>query len=568
MSFNSYEFIFAFFPATLAGFLLLVIFGGRTAVISWLIFASIAFYAIASVRSLLVIAPAVLLDYFIALTLLNDSHRRRLRLIVFSIGITANIFTLGYFKYKNFFLDTINTTLNTNFELTQWILPLGLSFITFQKIAFLADVQSGQIKSVRFLDFLLFALFFPRTIAGPIIHYEDIVPQLTRTTWRETKTNVVVGGCLFTIGLFKKTVIADSLVSFVARTFDLPPSQSSHDLTMLTAWTGVWAYMFQLYFDFSGYSDMALGLARIFGVKFPMNFNSPLRACSVLEFWNRWHITLTRFLTAYIYTPIVLHLTRRRLAQNKPVMRGKRSSLSAIAVIVGVPTMITMTISGFWHGAGWQFIVWGALHGIYLTVNQSWRLIRPRFWPDQVSYERIMNPLGFILTVGCVTIALVFFRASSVTSGLSILGAMAARNGILPHYIQVIQQYGGNLPWDVIVLIQPISPLIWIMVLFVSVTVLPNSLELLRRFQPALDFPEEPSEVTSPQREPADPPTPYNGRTKSTTISKLHAAYSSIRDLRYEGVSLNPLTAALFGLLCFLAVAGLSRSDGFVYGQF
>jgi hypothetical protein len=299
-----------------------------------------------------------------------------------------------------------------------------------------------------------------------------------------------------------------------------------------------------------------------------MNFNSPFKASSIVEFWARWHITLTRFLTAYIYTPIVLHLTRTRMIKGKPLLRGKRSTLSAIAILVGLPTFITMTISGFWHGAGWQFIVWGVLHGTYLTINQSWRLLRPRFWPDQVGYERVMKPVGFVLTFGSVVIALVFFRATSVDSALSILGGMAGMNGVLPNDVQALENLGVNVSWDILKLWKPIAPFFWVLVLFLAVTLLPNSLELLRRFRPALDFPEELEEALDPQVSASGTVRQPTGGKRLPAAAKLRVAWAAVGRLGHEGIYLSPLTATLVALLLVLGVIALNTGGAFLYGQF
>ena len=562
MFFNSFQFILVFLPAALVGYWILMWLAGRTAAVGWLLLASIVFYASGSLMSLAIIAPSIILDYLIARAMLRRKpFETRLRTLLFAAGIAANIAFLGYFKYKNFFLDTANTLFATHFELTKLILPLGISFLTFQKIAFLADVQSGQVKDVRLFDFVLFTLFFPRTIAGPIVHYGEVMPQLSEIQPRSMKTDVAVGICLFSIGLFKKTVIADGIAQFVADAFD-PPTLYS-DYSLVTAWTGAFAYTFQLYFDFSGYSDMALGTARMFGVRLPMNFNSPLKASSIVDFWNRWHITLTRFLTAYIFTPIVRHLTRARISKGKPVLWGTRPTFSAICVIAGLPSLITLTISGLWHGAGWQFIVWGIWHGIVLTINQSWRILRPRFWPDQASYERVMKPLGFVLTFVTVMVGLVLFRASSIASALSILSGMAGMNGVLPHDLQLLEKLGISFPWSIIW--DFITYLKWIVVLFLAITLLPNSLELLRRFHPALDFPEENGETR-------DHEAPTSGAVyqlvRPSTAGRFRGAWTALRQLGDHGISLNNLTAMFVALLLMFGIMALGRGGAFVYLQF
>lgn len=566
MPFNSYEFIFVFLPASVAGFWLIARHTGRAPAIVWLLLASAAFYVYAGATNLAITTPLIVLNYLIARAMLRLTlSRERLRRVLFVAGVATNVAFLGYFKYTSFFLETANTLLATHFDLKPLILPLGISFITFQNIAFLCDVQSQQVKAFRFFDFLLFTLFFPRAIAGPIIHYEEVVPQLVNIKPRRFMTDAAVAVSLFSIGLFKKTVISDGVARFEGSTFDFPWDQP---LTLLNAWIGVLAFTFHLYFDFSGYSDMALGIARMFGVRLPMNFNSPFKARSILEFWGRWHITLTRFLTAYAYTPIVLHLTRVRLAKGKPVLEGKRSTPSALAILVGLPTIITMAISGVWHGAGWQFVVWGLLHGTYLTINQIWRILRPRFWPSQISYERVMKPVGFALTFCAVVTAFVFFRASSVTSALLILGSMVGSNGILPPDVQVLQNLYGRVPWSLITFLQPIEPFVWIFILFLAVTLLPNSLQLLRRFQPALDFPDPPEEprMSRAARSSAVPQHAAEKRPHAGAI--LRRAWAALRHLEHQGISLNHVTATITALLCVLGIIALGRSDAFVYGKF
>jgi alginate O-acetyltransferase complex protein AlgI len=488
MSFNSYAFIFAFLPTALAGCLWLGARFGRTAGMSWLVLMCVVFYIASSPVTLALILPAILLDYWIGRCLLaTPDEQQRTRTAWFTLGVVINIALLCYFKYKNFFLGTANDLLGAQFELKALLLPLGISFLTFQKIAFLADAHSRQIQSLTLLDFLAFTLFFPRTVAGPIVHYQEVMPQLDSGP-RVTMLNVAVGVALFAIGLFKKTVLADGVSQYALGVV------SSDSLTLTTSWIALLAYTFQLYFDFSGYSDMALGVARMFGVRLPMNFNSPFKASSIVDFWSRWHITLTRFLTAYIYTPMLMSLTRRRMAKDLPVLKGKKTKLSAIVVLIGGPTILTMAVSGLWHGAGFQFIVWGLLHGVFLTVNQGWRIVRPRFWSDQASYERVMKPLGWLLTFLCVVVALVFFRANSLGEAMHILASMIGLNGTsLPIAVvaplgigELLASFGIQL--DFTSGSEFIASITWLIVLFFIVLKLPNSLDLMRRFEPALDF--------------------------------------------------------------------------------
>lgn len=551
MLFNSYEFLFAFVPLLLLGFYLASRLQAARLTRAWLLLASIAFYAYSNLLSLAILLPVILMDFAIAMAIVRtDESRKGARAAWFVVGVTLNILFLCYFKYRNFFVDSTNELFGSHFSLIPLILPLGISFITFQMIAFLADVQSAQVKQFTLFEFLLFALFFPRAVAGPIVHWDEVMPQLTASPPRWQRSNIAVGTALFSIGLFKKAVIADGVAAFAAPAFaPLPPGGS---LTLIPAWIGALAYTFQLYFDFAGYTDMAMGLARCFGVRLPVNFNSPLKSRSIVEFWGRWHVTLTRFLTAYLYTPIVLRLTRRRMARGKSVLRGKRSSVAAVVFLIGVPTLITMTISGFWHGAGTQFIVWGTLHGVMLTINQAWRTWRPRFWPDQESYQRVMKPVGFLLTFGGVVATIVFFRARSVDSALSILGSMFGTHGIsIPHAIgdrlgtfgTALQGLGVGLDWSSGS--QFISAFLWVAVLFVIATGMPNSLELLRRYEPALDF--EPEEATAAEQAPRRP-----------IWMRLIP-----RHIVLEGAG-----ASLLAALFVAGVLALSRGAGFLYWQF
>jgi alginate O-acetyltransferase complex protein AlgI len=571
MLFNSYEFIFLFLPITVMGFWLMLRFLGRSSAVSWLLLASIAFYAYANLKSLAIIAPSILLDYGIAKLLLRlDARSERLRKALLIFGIAANVLFLGYFKYKNFFLDTANALFATHFALTQFLLPLGISFLVFQKIAFLADVYSGEVKAVGFVDFLLFTLFFPRTIAGPIIHYQEVLPQIAAVTPGRFRTDLAVGICLFSIGLFKKAVIADSVGQFVPDVFDRSSDTAfTGSPGLLLSWVAVAAYTFQLYFDFSGYSDMALGAARMLGVRLPMNFNSPFKAHNIVEFWGRWHITLTRFLTAYVYTPIVLHLTRSRISNGKSVLRGKRSRLSAIAALVAFPTLVTMALSGLWHGAGWQFVAWGLLHGIYLTINQSWRLIRPRLWFDQARYERVMNPVGRVLTFTSVMLALVLFRSDSITSARSVFENMLGLNGMLPHYLGLLEKAGVTIPWPMWPILLPSAAFFWIAALLFTVMYLPNSLELLRRFQPAFEFPGEAEGAALAARsEQSVIVSPPCGTPHASVTTKFRKKWADIRRIQLSGLDLSPFDATIIALMCALGSMALNQGSGFLYGGF
>jgi len=557
MLFNSYEFIFFFLPVVVAGFWVLARVAGRDIAVSWLVCGSFVFYLYAGWKGVAILTPSIIVDYLIASILLRlPEARSQLRTGLFITGIVANVTFLAYFKYKNFFLDTANSLFGSHFHLTTIMLPMGISFLTFQKISFLADVRAGSVDRVRFLDYLLFTTFFPRSIAGPIVRYQHVVPQLETILTGELTTHLSVGITLFSFGFFKKAFVADQLAPWVSPVFDLGPVmvQDPGLPTLFTSWVAVLAYTFQLYFDFSGYSDMALGVARMCGVRLPMNFNSPFKASSIVDFWARWHITLTRFLTANIYTPLVLAITRARLARGKRVLTRSSTRASAVMAIVVVPTLTTMAISGIWHGAGWQFVVWGGLHGIYLTLNQTWRLVRPRFWPDSVSYLRVMRPAGVVLTFAAVVVALVFFRARSVSEALSILYAMLGGHGMVPDDLRVLRQLGVTVPSSLMHSFLPTMPWIWFAVLFFWVLGLPNSLEILRRYQPALDFP-----VGGKQGHLTQPSPVARGG-----LGKLRAVFEVGRN----GLALGPLMSSLAALLCLLGILMLNRGETFIYWNF
>ncbi len=503
MLFNSYEFIFAFLPLTIAAFYLFGAFS-RTWSLRWLILASFFFYAWWRPLNVLLIAPSILVNFALARMLLrlgDNEQRQRARTAVLVVGIAFNIAFLGYFKYTNFLGNTINDVFGANLVLTQIILPLGLSFITFQKIAFLIDVHSGRIKSFTLQDYCLFVLFFPQLIAGPIVHYREMMPQFHDTTSRFDKQNFAVGLTLFFFGLFKKVVLADNIALLVTPIYEHAAAGQSTSLLM--AWMAAIGFTLQIYFDFSGYTDMALGAARCFGIRLPPNFNSPFKASSIIDFWLRWHMTLTRFLTAYIYNPVVLALTRRRLAAGRPGFSAKHATVGAFVQLLMFPTLMTMFISGFWHGAGYLFIVWGLLHGAYLTINHGWRVIAPKLWPDKARYARVMNPVGLALTFVAVATSMVFFRSATMPAALNVVTGMIGLNGVaLPQPI-----YEGLGPiTDVLAKLGMVSEagsgrdfvmlMILIPALLFIALVCPNTLQVLSRYEPALGVKPPPTPST------------------------------------------------------------------------
>ncbi len=493
MLFNSIEFLFAFLPLTLFGFFLLGTIH-RTWALSWLILASLVFYAWWRPLNVLIIAPSIAVNFTLARILLRLNEKEDSRgasKAVLLLGIAFNVAFLGFFKYTDFISTTINDVFSANLVLRHIILPLGISFITFQKIAFLIDVQGGRVKSFTLRDYCIFVLFFPQLVAGPIVHYREMMPQFHAAACRFDKENFAVGLTLLVFGLFKKVVFADNVALFVTPIYE--HSAAGGGTSFLMAWMAAIGFTLQIYFDFSGYSDMALGLARFFGIRLPQNFDSPLRASSIIDFWLRWHMTLTRFLTAYIYNPLTLWLTRRRLAKGLSGFGGRNTTVGAFVYLLMFPTIMTMFISGLWHGAGYGFIVWGLLHGFYITINHGWRVVAARLWPDKKKYARIMEPLGLVLTLFAVTTAMVFFRSPTITSAIDLIKGIIGLNGIglpqdlLDHLGPLAQKLrAAGVVAESGSLQDFAKTVIWISVMLFTALACPNTLQILARFEPAL----------------------------------------------------------------------------------
>jgi alginate O-acetyltransferase complex protein AlgI len=392
MLFNSYPFIFLFLPIVLIGTLLLGRFGNVPPVI-WLALASLAFYAVNHWPFVLLLLASVAFNYLIGLLLISPRPSPVPRFAMLTVGVAVDLLALGYFKYAGFLVANLNAIFSTGLTI-DILLPVGISFYTFTQIAFLVDAYRGNVARYDLPSYALFVTYFPHLIAGPILHHKDMMPQFRRATaWRPDPHLILCGLIIFAVGLFKKTCLADGIQPLVSLAF------GASTPTLDQAWIGALAYTFQLYFDFSGYSDMAIGISLMFGIFLPVNFNSPYKAASIIDFWRRWHMTLSRFLRDYLYIPLGGN-------RHGPVLRYFN-------------LMITMLLGGLWHGAAWTFVAWGALHGAYLGVNHAWN----RFGPRLVSPAARLA--GFVLTFLCVVVAWVFFRADSLSSALHVLSRMA-----------------------------------------------------------------------------------------------------------------------------------------------
>ncbi|HKU96687.1 MAG TPA: MBOAT family protein [Vineibacter sp.] len=407
MLFNSYAFILAFLPATLALFFLFARVGHGVAR-AFLLIASFAFYAWWSVEYGLLIVATILVNYAFGLKIqrLADAHHRHARLLL-AVAVSTNLALLGYFKYRNFFIDNVNLFTGADWPLTSLVLPLAISFHTFQQIAYLVDSYRRKVEQPSLATYGLFVLFFPQLIAGPIVHHWQILPQFKDPRiYAFNSESFAAGLSFFVMGLAKKVLLADPLASIADPIFN----GAAGDAPALSqAWVGVLAYTLGLYFDFSGYSDMAVGLARMFGLRLPYNFNSPYKATSIIDFWRRWHITLSTWLRDYLYVP---------LGGNR---HGKARRY--------VNLLVTMLLGGLWHGAAWNFVFWGLLHGLYLVINHGWLAVTA----ERAQRGRpvaLPGPVAWLLTFTAVAFAWVFFRSPTAQHAFAMVEGMAGLNGL------------------------------------------------------------------------------------------------------------------------------------------
>ena len=326
------------------------------------------------------------------------------------LGIAFNLGLLGWFKYSAFFVDNINAVAGTSFSLGTIILPLAISFFTFQQIAYLIDVYRGLVVETGLLRYCLFVTFFPQLIAGPIVHHSEMLPQFARRVGSGfSSRHFAVGVTIFTIGLIKKLAIADPLGHHADRVFEI--AAYGDPLTFVSAWYGTVAFGLQIYFDFSGYSDMAIGLARMFGVRLPLNFDSPYKAVNIIEFWRRWHMTLSRFLRDHLYIP---------LGGNRRGRLRRHANLMSV-----------MLLGGLWHGASWNFVIWGGLHGLFLLVNHAWRGLRGALGWSGDGSTALGRGLSWALTLFAVFFAWAFFRAQGWDAAMVIIDGLTGRAGVI-----------------------------------------------------------------------------------------------------------------------------------------
>jgi D-alanyl-lipoteichoic acid acyltransferase DltB (MBOAT superfamily) len=442
MLFNSGRFVLVFLPITLTIFFIFGKLGWRRVAIAWLVAASMFFYGWFSTRYLAMLAVLILVNFGLGQRLSRDFRDGKQRPYLLACGIAINLAVLAYFKYANFFIGNVNAAIGTTFVLQNIILPIGISFFTFQKIAYLVDAYRGEAEGYGLLEFSLFVMFFPQLIAGPIVHHKEIIPQFRRSDLRLSYADLAAGISLFVIGMVKKVLIADTVSEWANAAFSV--AKAGGRLSFFDAWSGALSFALQIYFDFSGYTDMALGLALMVGIRLPQNFNSPYKAHNIIEFWRRWHMTLSRFLRDYVYIP---------LGGNRHGRARRYLNL-----------MLTMLLGGFWHGAAWTFVVWGGLHGGYLAINHAWQ--SGREWLGWRSGFGLIGKLGSgLLTFLCVVIAWVFFRAEGFASAAAMLKAMAWSGDLGTMHIEWVA----------------------IAILLAFVWLLPSSQEVLGEWRPVID---------------------------------------------------------------------------------
>ena len=482
MLFSSPIFLLVFLPVTLAVYLMFERKAWAGASIGFLAIASLFFYSWWNPFYLPLLLASILFNYtagrFVAPASLSD-HRRAILIA----GIAINLALLAVFKYADFAIRSFDWIANASIPEWGIALPLAISFFTFQQIAFLVDSYEGKAPERSFVAYCMFITFFPHLIAGPIVHHREMMPQFAglmsgnRRSTEEVWQDLAVGLAMFTIGLTKKVLFADQFALWSDNAFRA--ADAGVQLSFIEAWLGTACFTLQIYLDFSGYTDMALGLARLFGVKLPRNFDSPYKATSIIEFWRRWHMTLSRFLRDYLYYPLGGN-------RDGPLRRY-------------VNLMVVMLLGGLWHGASWTFVIWGGLHGFFLMINHAYRAMVGRGWPSLAPW------LGVVLTLFSVLIAWTFFRAETIAGAIVMIRGMLGLNGIaLPlHWrpefgavVDSLAQYGLLVRFGPMTAYSGGAQIGWVLLGFLAVLLFPNTQELMRRYDPTFEQVKKPEGIS------------------------------------------------------------------------
>ena len=406
MLFSTPSFIFLFLPISFFVYFLLnrngLILAGKT----WLVATSLFFYAYWNLAYLPILLGSIFFNFAVGtgFSKITSKHLRFSPRLILILSILTNLSLLAYFKYFNFLIDNTNAVLHTAIDIPKILLPLGISFFTFTQIAYLVDSYRGEVKEYNFINYALFVTYFPHLIAGPILHHREMMSQFdSRWSLAVRYRNVLSGIFIFSMGLFKKVIIADTFSIWANAGFD-----NGIPLDFFSAWGTSLSYTFQLYFDFSGYCDMAIGASLLFNIWLPINFNSPYKALDIQDFWRRWHITLSRFLRDYLYIPL----------------GGNRCS----TVRIYFNLMATFILGGLWHGASWMFVIWGTLHGLALVIH--------RIWNNLGFY--LPKPIAWLLTFSFINFTWIFFRAKNLDDALRVIQGMSDINSIVNYPIKAI----------------------------------------------------------------------------------------------------------------------------------
>ena len=518
MLFNSYVFIFLFLPVTLGVFFTLGRLDRRELAMGWLVLASLFFYGWWNPAYVGLILVSMIFNYQVGLSLGHSfGQKSRYRSALLGFGVCSNLALLGYYKYANFFMDNLEQVFQLGWHIEPIALPLGISFFTFTQIAYLVDAYQGEVREYNAIHYGLFVTYFPHLIAGPVLHHKEMMPQFgDHAIYRFDDGNFAAGLSYFVLGLVKKVIIADGVAGYSNPVFQA--AARGEPIGTGDAWGGALAYTFQLYFDFSGYSDMAIGLALMMGVHLPLNFDSPYKAVNIADFWRRWHMTLSRFLRNYIYIS---------LGGNR---NGKIQRYTNL--------MTTMLLGGLWHGAGWTFLFWGGLHGLYLVINHAWHGLRRQLGqdPDQMS-TWWGRGFGRAITFLVVVVGWVLFRAEDHRSAERILSAMflSGELALSPFYAEVVTKsplyrwigLSGLMPSPEGLLLGVLSGL------YLLVLLAPNTQQIMR------------SCFAAPGQQPAPPP-------------------------RWSGMEWRPSVAwvLVLGAAGLWILLGLSSVSQFLYFQF
>jgi D-alanyl-lipoteichoic acid acyltransferase DltB (MBOAT superfamily) len=468
MAFNSDLFTLLFLPAALAIYYAVALSRLQRFRLPVLILLTLVFFAWGAAKDLPILLGSIIINYGLAVTI--SRLQGRLKHLTLAVAVSLNILALIYYKYTGFLIHNFNDLTGSDLTAPHILLPLAISFYTFQQISFLVDTANGTAPPIKPIQYVGSILFFPSLISGPIVFFRELAPQFAaKPDGARATSNILVGLVIFSIGLFKKTVIADSFGLWVDPMFDAV--STGHTIGFGAGWGAACAYFLQIYYDFSGYSDMAIGVARMLGILLPLNFFSPIRCTSIVDFWRRWHITLGRFCNLYIFQPISIPLSR--WSADRELGRWPSLVLSTL-----LPTFLVMVIIGSWHGGSWTYVVFGLLHGVYMVLNEIWNTLNRKKRKGKRKVSRWVLARGNIVTMIAVAFSMIAFRSQDmVTAGRFWAGMFGAQ--------------GLTVGWTDWPALRPLGFAGLLMLLipgFLLAYLAPNAYQLTSAFEPALEW--------------------------------------------------------------------------------